>query len=619
MKKNNLILLVLIVMINFTSAMKVYAVDSTFEVEKPKLQIPVMSDVHIKYENDKERFVRALQDYKKIAPNYKAIALVGDITDSGSVQEYKDFMGLLNNYGKMDAEKIITMGNHEYKDIWYNPIAPDKVYLDRFANETGMPNVYYDKWVEGYHFITLGGEVLNESNGNGAILSQQQYDWLEKTLPVNADSKKPIFVFLHQAIDSTVYGSEFWNGNLSDGKLFNILKKYPQVIFFSGHSHNLVDHPRTVYQNGFTMVNTGSTSYTWFDGGPGPYSFSQGLLVNVYDDRVEIKSREFSNGSWLRSFTIKTPFEKTIYDDEKPRFKLNSKINISDVNYNSAKLSLTSATDNTQVDAYVIKQGQEVLKTDYIKYWEKDEDNIFETTLNNLTPDTNYNLEVYAKDAWGNESEVPLKIGFKTSKLSGWVDVNNDKYYYDPVTGVKKTGWFLDNNSWYYLDSDGKMETDWILDGGKWYFLNKDGKMKTGWLFNNNKWYYLSDSGDMETGWLYNGGKWYYLNNNGDMKTGWFLDGSTWYYLNDSGDMKTGWLFYDNHWYYLNKSGDMKTGWLNDGGNWYYLNNSGSMHTGWFQQGSRWYFFKASGEMATGWVKDNDKWYYLNQSGVYVA
>jgi 3',5'-cyclic-AMP phosphodiesterase len=277
--------------------------------ETLKLQISVISDVHIGGEREVNKLTQALKDYKKIAPNYDALAVVGDLTNQGLESQYDSFMKTLSNNIPPTAEKIFAMGNHEYFEgkNWPKPGLTDNVLMDRFIKKTGMPGIYYDKWIKGYHFITLGGEqsrVSNPDNGDYAIISEAQYSWLEKTLQVSSDPKKPIFVFLHQPLDDTVYGSHFWGAGLKDKKLFTILSHYPQVILFSGHSHCILSHPKTVYRENFTMVNTASTSYTWSEDTDKALPYSQGLLVNVYENMVEIKAREFTNGTWINTFNI---------------------------------------------------------------------------------------------------------------------------------------------------------------------------------------------------------------------------------------------------------------------------------------------------------------------------
>lgn len=285
--------------------------------EIPILQFPVMSDVHICGEpriiegvpichrNTDENFLKALEDYQQIAPGYKAIAVVGDLTNHGLDAQYNKFMEQLFTGSNPGAEKILAIGNHEFFEnkYWKRPLLTNELLLIRFVTKLTMDNVFYDKWINGYHFITLGSEALSTGNYNVPYISDIQYRWLELKLSLNATANKPIFVFLHQPIKGTVYGTEGNYADFEGKRLKSILRKYPQAIFFSGHSHYDLNHPKTVYQKGFTMVNTSSVSYVMGRNGR-EKGLSQGLLVEVYKDRVEIKAREFSNNSWIRSFTV---------------------------------------------------------------------------------------------------------------------------------------------------------------------------------------------------------------------------------------------------------------------------------------------------------------------------
>lgn len=565
-----------------------------------KLQFPVMSDIHIGIDSSEQRFEDALRQYKKVAPHYDAIAMVGDITTTGYISEYDTFNNILNKNIEYGAEKLISIGNHEYFDGINNPSKnlTDDVLKNRFIENTGMSNIYYDKWIKDYHFIVLGGEESRISNPDiedDAIMSDTQYKWLEEKLAESTSPDKPIFVFLHQPIDDTTYGSELWGG-VKDTKLKDTLNKYPQVILFSGHTHNLVDHPRTVYQDGFTMVNDGSVGYTWYNCDYGPGENSQGLLVNVYEDKVEVKSREFSLEKWLKTFEINVPFKKTINDTKNPKFGKKDTVDVSNICATSATLTFPKATDDTQIDGYVVKNNGQVIYTDYLKYWEDNTNEYYNLELKNLFANTTYSLEIYAMDAWNNLSTTSLKVKFTTGDLIGWVQ-SGDKWLYYDASGNKVTDWIYYKNQWYYLDNNGTMQTGWIKDRGTWYFLDNSGAMKTGWIKDNGTWYFLDNSGAMKIGWIKNG-KWYFLDSSGAMKTGWIKDKGTWYFLDSSGAMKTGWIYTNSVWYFLNNSGAMKTGWIKENGKWYFLDNSGAMKT--------------------GWVTINNKKYYMNQSGVWI-
>lgn len=558
---------------------------SAVSFEKPNLQLSVMSDVHISKNFSNNKFQRALIDLENIAPNYDAIAIVGDFTDAGYEEDYQKFNSILNTYKNPMAERFIVMGNHEYYESLIHSSASitDDMLKKRFMDYNGNPisSIYYDKWINGYHFISLAGELSAksllpyENNYPGArdwaYISEEQYQWLERTLPINAVSNKPIFVFLHQPIANTVYGSIRWNAGFDSQRLLTILKKYPQAILISGHSHYLLNHPKSIYQDGFTMVNTGSVEYVWYEEGTVPV-LSQGYLINVYDDRVEFKAREFSNGTWIRTVTLPIPFRESAKDVSKPSFTGSSTINMNEIGTTTASISWDPGKDNTVIDRYLIKKEGQLIQTVYPRFWIPGER--VTASVNNLFPNTAYTFEIYAVDAYDNVSLNPLKFSFTTQRAKGWFQHNKTWYYFNNE-GVKHTGWLADRSHWYYFDQLGVMQTGWIFINGKWYYFNKTGEMKTGWLEEDSKWYFLDKSGAMHTGWLFNNNKWYFLDSNGVLKTGWISSQNYWYYLDGNGVMKTGWLSLGNYWYYLKSDGKMVTGWHYISGKWYYFSASG--------------------------------------------
>ncbi|WP_223592214.1 metallophosphoesterase [Neobacillus bataviensis] len=598
------------------SPSSVKAAGGEAQEEQPLLQFPVMSDIHIGGDYQKDRFTKALNDLQMIAPHYQAIAMVGDITNNGTEQEYDTFNNILNSTINPASEKIITMGNHEYFEGIYSPSGLNaEIYMKRFLDKTGMPGdkIYYEKWINGYHFITLGGEGFpSPDDHDHANITEEQYWWLKRTLAKNADPSKPIFVFLHQAIDHTVYGSDDWGAGFQDNRLKDILKRYPQVILFSGHSHYLLNHPRTVFQDGFTMVNSGSVAYTYSDSGS--KMFSQGLLVNVYANHVEIKARDFTNSSWIQTFTIPTPFQQTYKDDEKPYFLESSKINLEkNISGDSVTLSWDAARDNTLVDKYVIKNNGEVIFTKNMEFWEHEtSENRIYAEISNLSPETAYNLEISAVDAWNNESLLKLNTSFDTPKLFGWKLAEGKWRYYKE--GVPVTGWAKIQEQWYFFLNDGTMYTGWLTLGNKKYYLNTNGTMQLGWKELDGKIYYFNNEGSLQLGWINDRGNWYYLKSD-ELLKGWHLLNNSWYFFNDKGVMKTGWIQSAGKWYYLDTKGVMKTGWIQSSGKWYFLDSKGAMSIGWIAVGDKWYYLQTNGEMKTGWLYEYGKWYYLKPDG----
>ena len=81
-----------------------------------KIVFPVVSDVHIKNSgtDDTFRWKRAIEQLNTLAPKQDAFVIVGDFTDSGSLQQYDRFMQVYNENANKDAVRMNSLGNHDY-------------------------------------------------------------------------------------------------------------------------------------------------------------------------------------------------------------------------------------------------------------------------------------------------------------------------------------------------------------------------------------------------------------------------------------------------------------------------------------------------------------------------
>ncbi|MDD3224580.1 MAG: metallophosphoesterase [Clostridium sp.] len=281
--------------------LKLVNAKTIYEKNPPKLVFPVISDVHIGRDKSEVKFKNALNDLRNIQPKYDSIVIVGDITNCGENEQYKEFMDALYCNRLEDTEPIITMGNHEY----YISDSNYEICQNRFLQWTGNRSLDYDRWIKGYHFIMLSPHNCGE--GGKTVVTKSQLNWLQQKLNEKEGEIKPIFVFLHQPIENTVYGSRNGANIVNSSDIKKILKKHKEVIYFSGHSHYLLGNDETMHKDKFIMFNTGSVSYMLKDDyTSASLELSQGLLVKVYDDRIIVRCREFSAHNWIgKTYIIK--------------------------------------------------------------------------------------------------------------------------------------------------------------------------------------------------------------------------------------------------------------------------------------------------------------------------
>jgi 3',5'-cyclic AMP phosphodiesterase CpdA len=397
---------------------------------EPELVFPVISDVHIKKSGtiDMQKFLDALEQLNEQAPKQDAVVVVGDLTDNGLQEEYDRFFYLYDVKKHPQAVSLITIGNHDYRNGLSEADAQK-----RFLTETGMESIYDHKVIKGYHFIILGPE-----NGlTEGYYSKEQIKWLGEQLEQaeKDDPKKPIFVFLHHPLKNTVFGSE-WSIGMNGELLYNTLKEYPQVINFSGHTHYPLDDPRTIHQKDFTSVGSSSVSYIWTGAGylqgelpPGHQNISQGLIVEVYKNKVVIKRRDFHKNDWTgEPWEIKLPVKAKKFnytetrDQINPYFPKDASISVVEeaTTANSLGITFTQAVDNLLLHSYKVtakdKETGETV-TEYKAFSEFYNDpapNLLTLPVQGLKPGTTYVIEVTALDAFGNESENSLIIEAKT-------------------------------------------------------------------------------------------------------------------------------------------------------------------------------------------------------------
>jgi hypothetical protein len=223
-------------------------------IEKPEnftpiLRFAVCSDVHLDGDEEQINAIRLknlIEDMNKYSENQNynkldAFMVVGDFAGGGAEKEYDMFNNIVNSVLKEETQLLTVLGNHEF--INYRDVDATVGYdvYKKMINE----NVDTDVVTNGYHFIGVSYD------DNGSSFSGKT-EWLRERLDnaTKEDPNKPVFVYQHPHPTLTVYGSISW----SDSDIKNVLKDFPQVVDFSGHSHYSPSDPRSVWQGEFTAI-----------------------------------------------------------------------------------------------------------------------------------------------------------------------------------------------------------------------------------------------------------------------------------------------------------------------------------------------------------------------------
>lgn len=273
-------------------------------------EFQVLSDLHINADKPQHtaHLIAALDDIAVLSPDSEAIFCVGDNTDKGIQADYDLLEQILGSVDASLPPIYYAIGNH---DMIYGTSYTNQVEL--FTENLSMPAVYYAGDIGNTRYIVLGSDTIV---GEGTI-GEQQLQFLKDEL-AKADKDKPVFIFLHQPLIDTVSGSlysldpdvQYWYGITPTGdQVRAILKEYPNAILFTGHTHwSFEMYQPLLFGNGAdaTFANTASVGYLWSDDDKA-ISGSEGYYVEVYEDYVLLKGREYTNGEWCAAAQFLIP------------------------------------------------------------------------------------------------------------------------------------------------------------------------------------------------------------------------------------------------------------------------------------------------------------------------
>ncbi|MEI7025104.1 metallophosphoesterase family protein [Paenibacillus sp. y28] len=283
----------------------------------PLVSMFIISDSHVNPDlpDYNERLRMAFEDMSQFE-NVQAVILTGDVTDYGRDRDYKLFRTMT------DAYKLppfyANMGNHDYYDIWLDKAGQfstatmpngktDKMSRDRFTSFFGLQKPYHEVWIGSVHVILLSQETYQQENpevGEGAWYSDEQLAFLSKALESHKDGS-PVLVMIHQPLPEQ--GKDGGTHRVIPAiKFREILKPYPNVFVFSGHQHRELS-PQSYTKETFHHFNNASVTRVRSTRG----SLSQGLFVQVYENQISIRGRDFSKKQWMDDVADWTvPFQK---------------------------------------------------------------------------------------------------------------------------------------------------------------------------------------------------------------------------------------------------------------------------------------------------------------------
>ena len=228
----------------------------------PVIRFIAASDTHVETYLDTEsnriqkmlRLGYAIADEDAEYNALDAVLIAGDLTDDGRKDQFNAFTAALNSCLREGTRFLgVTAKSHDGNNM------SRKEVHDCYTALTGNPADFHTV-INGFHFIGLSA-----SDNDDVHYDDGQIAWLRAQLEeATAEAPdKPVFVMHHEHVRGTVYGSSDFEG-WGETYFTDVLKDFPQVVDFSGHSHYPLNDPRSVWHGAFTAVGTGAVYYTEF-------------------------------------------------------------------------------------------------------------------------------------------------------------------------------------------------------------------------------------------------------------------------------------------------------------------------------------------------------------------
>lgn len=272
-----------------------------------------LSDIHLGYSTATEDFRKALA-YFNNTEDVVFTCICGDLTRAGSEENFAEYKSEVDTYSPNTPVYAIA-GNHEsYTDAVNWGQNGEAVVRSRMETYTHRPpnyngNSLYYSFTQGNDVFIMVGVCADAADfGTGGL------QWLYETLEANRN--KRCFVFQHIRPDDScgnaygIYANDIWNGTQS--VVFeNLMKHYKNAIFFHGHSHlrfslqtrtNLANVDEkygrySVHIPSLAAPRTGDI--TGANSREDLYSESEGYVVDVYENHIVLRGRDFITEKFL--------------------------------------------------------------------------------------------------------------------------------------------------------------------------------------------------------------------------------------------------------------------------------------------------------------------------------
>ena len=259
----------------------------SYSAERPDELITsfaVVSDIHVET-NHPEPYnsLKGVLQGIKVGKDIDAVVYTGDNVMNGQVLEDVFFYSAVRAVMPAKNNYVIT-GNHDLGNGEgdYSKFRSNFILFNKLVLGNDIDELCYYKVVNGCYMIFMSSEDLCVGD---YVISDEQLNWLKGVLDKAQAENAPILVFNHHPIylvRDRDYREIAW-----------LLQKYDNLVYFHGHYHNQLTADSFYEWHGVDCINVPrATENSDYDPG-------SGLIVEVYEDEIVVRSRDFIKGEWM--------------------------------------------------------------------------------------------------------------------------------------------------------------------------------------------------------------------------------------------------------------------------------------------------------------------------------
>lgn len=276
-----------------------------------------ISDIHLQQETAAADFEKAFTYFNSLE-DLLFVNICGDLTEVGSAEELAYYVQMRDSYAQQPVYAV--SGNHEY---WSCTTFDQSIWTE----STGH-NVWYTYTQGDDVYIMVG------MNGSAQPFSTSELQWLYETLEANRNKRCFVYQHIFPWDGSGDAAGLNGHGDLLDntpGNVFlSLMSHYKNVVWFHGHSHQLfrtqeqfaVNNVDSVYGRYSVHIPSLASPREVVNGAEqyAIYRESEGYIVDVYENGIILRGRDFANDQFLpvATFCLDTTIqlieEETYYD-----------------------------------------------------------------------------------------------------------------------------------------------------------------------------------------------------------------------------------------------------------------------------------------------------------------